>query len=90
MDGSQHEQLPRVAAGVVHACGDFRLQHVDMREEVNGGHTAIEGLQAGGGVLRMLHLRPRVLNAGAVMRRARDESRDEADHLLQLGGLRAN
>ena len=85
-----HEQFPRVAAGVVHAGDDFRFQRVDLCEEVDGGHTAIKGLQVRGGVLRVLHVCPHVINAGAVMHRACDELREEADHLLQLGRLRAN
>ena len=89
-DCSLHEQLPRVADGVVHAGDDVRLQRLDLPEEVDSSHTTIEGLQAGGGVLRVLDVCPWVLNAGTVMRRVRDESRDMADHLLQLGGLRVN
>ena len=77
-DGSLHEQLPRVMAGVVHAGDDFRLQRIDLRKEDDGGHTAIEGPQAGGGMLRVL-LGPQRRH------RARDESRDEANHLQQLG-----
>ena len=76
--------------GVKHAGDDLRLQRVDLHKEVDGSHAAIEGLQAGGGMLRVLHVCPRVLDAGAITRRARDESRDEADHPLQLGICRAN
>ena len=60
-DGSLHEQLLWVVAGVQHAHDNFCLQHVDLRVELDCCQAAVEGLQAGSGKLRVLHESQRVL-----------------------------
>ena len=68
-----------MATGLQHARDVLGLQRVDLQAEFDSCH--------GSGELRMLHIRPWVLNAAATKRthrRTRDKVRYQPDHLLQL------